>query len=265
MSFGCEAWRWRNRFASRSPEKRSSFPLADPKGNVIFRKRDVTSRFGIAAIDCPLATEINEGAYQIQSKVGDTIQRDDRSRSKNTCCRNSRSMSISIVRITNRGKRSAGRFPPDISLASPFGMAKSKSTSPQPFSPRISFAHLHGSHRRIRNRQIRIRAAGHTRLGGRRILAKCAFRSARRRSATPPDKSSRPTFRVSSPTSRSTSKWSRNRASWFRVLSNTILFSGVLCRTDVPRLPARIVIAGIDREISIRRFRVRVDRIHSRN
>ncbi len=48
------------------------FSVADPKGNVIFRKRDVTSRFGIAAIDCPLATEINEGAYQIQSKVGDT-------------------------------------------------------------------------------------------------------------------------------------------------------------------------------------------------
>ncbi len=48
------------------------FSVTDPKGNVIFRKRDVTSRFGIASIDCPLATEINEGLYQIHAQVGDT-------------------------------------------------------------------------------------------------------------------------------------------------------------------------------------------------
>ncbi len=48
------------------------FSVSDPKGNVVFRQRDVTSRFGIAALDCPLATEIIEGAYQIRCELGDT-------------------------------------------------------------------------------------------------------------------------------------------------------------------------------------------------
>ncbi|MCU0875764.1 MAG: MG2 domain-containing protein, partial [Pirellulaceae bacterium] len=48
------------------------FSAKDPKGNVIFRQRDVTSRFGIAAADCPLAVEIADGAYQLQCEVGDT-------------------------------------------------------------------------------------------------------------------------------------------------------------------------------------------------
>ena len=48
------------------------FSVSDPKGNVVFRQRDVTSRFGIAALNCPLATEIIEGAYQIHCAVGDT-------------------------------------------------------------------------------------------------------------------------------------------------------------------------------------------------
>ena len=49
-----------------------SYAIRDPKGNVIFRKQDVTSRFGIASADCPLADEISEGAYQVECQVGDT-------------------------------------------------------------------------------------------------------------------------------------------------------------------------------------------------
>jgi len=48
------------------------FSVSDPKGNVVFRRRAVTSRFGIASADCPLATEIIEGAYSIECAVGDT-------------------------------------------------------------------------------------------------------------------------------------------------------------------------------------------------
>ncbi len=48
------------------------FSVTDPKGNVIFRRREVTSRFGIASTDCPLATEILTGPYQIECKLGDT-------------------------------------------------------------------------------------------------------------------------------------------------------------------------------------------------
>ncbi len=48
------------------------FSISDPKGNKIFRQRQVTSRFGIASTECPLADEITEGAYQIECQVGDT-------------------------------------------------------------------------------------------------------------------------------------------------------------------------------------------------
>ncbi|MHC4178703.1 MAG: anti-sigma factor family protein, partial [Planctomycetota bacterium] len=48
------------------------FSVTDPKGNVIFRQRGVTSGYGIASIECPLAVEIIEGAYQLQCQVGDT-------------------------------------------------------------------------------------------------------------------------------------------------------------------------------------------------
>ncbi|MCH8923426.1 MAG: hypothetical protein IIA67_09805, partial [Planctomycetes bacterium] len=51
------------------------YSIADPKGNVIFRRRDVTSRFGIASADCPLADEIIEGPYQIECRVGETVSR----------------------------------------------------------------------------------------------------------------------------------------------------------------------------------------------
>ena len=48
------------------------YSITDPKGNVIFRKRDVTSRFGISSADCPLADEIVEGPYQLRCELGDT-------------------------------------------------------------------------------------------------------------------------------------------------------------------------------------------------
>jgi uncharacterized protein YfaS (alpha-2-macroglobulin family) len=49
-----------------------TFAITDPKGNVVFKRNDVTSKFGIASIDCPLASEIIEGPYTIACKVGDT-------------------------------------------------------------------------------------------------------------------------------------------------------------------------------------------------
>lgn len=50
----------------------ATFSITDPKGNVIFKRKDVTSSHGIAAADCPLASEITEGPYTIACKVGDT-------------------------------------------------------------------------------------------------------------------------------------------------------------------------------------------------
>ena len=51
------------------------YSITDPKGNVIFKQRDVTSEFGIASFECPLATEIIEGPYTIEAAVGDTASR----------------------------------------------------------------------------------------------------------------------------------------------------------------------------------------------
>lgn len=48
------------------------FTVTDPKGNIIFKKKDVTSEHGIAAADCELASEIIEGPYTIACKIGDT-------------------------------------------------------------------------------------------------------------------------------------------------------------------------------------------------
>ena len=48
------------------------FSISDPKGNKIFRQQQVSSRFGIAFTDCPLADEIAEGAYQVECEVGET-------------------------------------------------------------------------------------------------------------------------------------------------------------------------------------------------
>lgn len=49
-----------------------TFRITDPKGNVIYRKSDVTSKFGIASLDCPLAEEILTGNYRIDCQVGET-------------------------------------------------------------------------------------------------------------------------------------------------------------------------------------------------
>jgi uncharacterized protein YfaS (alpha-2-macroglobulin family) len=49
-----------------------TFTVADPKGNVIFKQTGLTSTFGIASIDCPLATEILEGAYTVTARIGAT-------------------------------------------------------------------------------------------------------------------------------------------------------------------------------------------------
>jgi type II secretory pathway pseudopilin PulG len=48
------------------------FAIADSRGNVIFRQRGVTSKFGISAADCSLADEIIEGPYQVSCEMGDT-------------------------------------------------------------------------------------------------------------------------------------------------------------------------------------------------
>jgi type II secretory pathway pseudopilin PulG len=51
------------------------FAVSDPKGNVIFRQRNVTSRFGIASADCPLAAEVVEGAFQVRCELNDTVSK----------------------------------------------------------------------------------------------------------------------------------------------------------------------------------------------
>jgi uncharacterized protein YfaS (alpha-2-macroglobulin family) len=50
----------------------ATFAISDPKGNIIFKRKDVTSEHGIAAVDCQLADEVIEGPYSIACKVGDT-------------------------------------------------------------------------------------------------------------------------------------------------------------------------------------------------
>lgn len=48
------------------------YSIADPKGNRIFQQRGVTSRFGIASADCPLADELVHGTYKVICEIGDT-------------------------------------------------------------------------------------------------------------------------------------------------------------------------------------------------
>jgi type II secretory pathway pseudopilin PulG len=52
--------------------ERVAFKITDPRENVIFQERSVTSRFGICATDCALADELIEGAYTIECQIGDT-------------------------------------------------------------------------------------------------------------------------------------------------------------------------------------------------
>jgi hypothetical protein len=50
----------------------ATFTVSDPKGNVIFKEKTTTSKFGITSAQCPLAHEIIEGPYDITCAVGDT-------------------------------------------------------------------------------------------------------------------------------------------------------------------------------------------------
>jgi len=49
-----------------------TFTVTDAKGNVVFKRRDATSPFGIASADCALADEILEGTYTLGCRMGDT-------------------------------------------------------------------------------------------------------------------------------------------------------------------------------------------------
>ena len=47
-----------------------AFSVTDPKGNVIFRSKGVSSRFGIGSAECPLADDLIEGPYRVECRVG---------------------------------------------------------------------------------------------------------------------------------------------------------------------------------------------------
>ncbi|MHC4405952.1 MAG: MG2 domain-containing protein, partial [Planctomycetota bacterium] len=49
-----------------------TFSITDPKGNVIFRATELTSKYGIASANCPLATEILEGEYTVECRTGES-------------------------------------------------------------------------------------------------------------------------------------------------------------------------------------------------
>ena len=49
-----------------------TFLTADPKGNVVFKQKTVTSAYGIVSADFQLADEIIEGDYAITCRVGDS-------------------------------------------------------------------------------------------------------------------------------------------------------------------------------------------------
>jgi hypothetical protein len=48
------------------------FSIIDPRDNVIFKHKDVTSQYGISSCECPLAAEIMEGTYAIQCVIGES-------------------------------------------------------------------------------------------------------------------------------------------------------------------------------------------------
>ena len=57
-------------------EEPATFSVVDTNGNVVFKRTLPTSKFGIAAADCQLATEILEGTYQLRCEVaGETSER----------------------------------------------------------------------------------------------------------------------------------------------------------------------------------------------
>ena len=51
------------------------FSVVNPKGDIVFKQEDKTSKYGITAADCPLDSEIQEGAYTLLCKTGDVESR----------------------------------------------------------------------------------------------------------------------------------------------------------------------------------------------
>ncbi len=56
-------------------DQAATFSVVDPKGNIIFKQEDKTSKYGVTAADCPLDTEILEGPYTVLCKTGDVESR----------------------------------------------------------------------------------------------------------------------------------------------------------------------------------------------
>lgn len=54
-------------------DQEAVFRVTDPKGNVIFKRSDRTSRFGIVSADCELANEILLGSYRVTCQIGNTM------------------------------------------------------------------------------------------------------------------------------------------------------------------------------------------------
>ena len=50
-----------------------TYRVIDPKGNVIAKQVGVTSKFGISSFDCPLASELIQGPYQVESQIGESV------------------------------------------------------------------------------------------------------------------------------------------------------------------------------------------------
>jgi hypothetical protein len=50
----------------------AAFSVTDPKGNLVFKRTEATSAYGISAIDYLLADEVIEGPYTIACRVGDS-------------------------------------------------------------------------------------------------------------------------------------------------------------------------------------------------
>src|SRR5262249_50254696 len=52
-----------------------TFTVRDPEENIIFKQSATASRFGIAAAECPLASELIEGIYTVTCTMGETKSR----------------------------------------------------------------------------------------------------------------------------------------------------------------------------------------------
>lgn len=50
-----------------------TFEVEDPRGNKVFKRQTETSGYGISSIDFTLASEVNQGDYQVRANLGDVI------------------------------------------------------------------------------------------------------------------------------------------------------------------------------------------------